>query len=103
MLLITSLSGEKMKSTSEDALYPLSTLVRPVALRFKFHFEGDRQTNRLDKVGSEHLGLYAHAEALEQPEWYFSHILNIVHDQRAFMETTIQTLLGLTPYGNINA
>lgn len=43
-----------MKSTSNDGLYPLATLVRPVALRFKFHFEGDRQTNRLDKVGFEH-------------------------------------------------
>jgi hypothetical protein len=46
---------------------------------------------------------YLHAQALEQPEWYFSHILNTIHDQRAFMETTIQTLLGLTAYSNINA
>lgn len=37
-----------------DGIYPLATLIRPVALRFKFHFEGVRQTNRLDKVGSEH-------------------------------------------------
>ena len=47
-------SGEEMKSMPNDGLYPLATLVRPVALRFKFHFEGDRQTNRLDKVGFEH-------------------------------------------------
>lgn len=47
--------------------------------------------------------VYARAEALDQPEWYFSHILNIIHDQRVFMETTIQTLLGLTCYSNINA
>jgi RAD50-interacting protein 1 len=47
--------------------------------------------------------LYPHAETLEQPEWYFSHILNVIHDQRAFMETTIQTLLGLTSHNNINA
>lgn len=38
---------------SNDGIYPLATLVRPVALRFQFHFEGDRQTNRLDKVGFE--------------------------------------------------
>ena len=43
-----------MKSMPNDGLYPLATLVRPVALRFKFHFEGDRQTNRLDKVGFQH-------------------------------------------------
>ena len=32
-------------------LYALQALVHPVALRFKYHFESDRQTNRLDKVG----------------------------------------------------
>lgn len=31
-------------------LYPLVALLRPVALRFQFHFEGTRGTNRLDKV-----------------------------------------------------
>ena len=31
-------------------LLPLEVMVRPLELRFKYHFEGDRQTNRLDKV-----------------------------------------------------
>ena len=36
--------------TEKAGLYPLQALVRPVALRFKYHFEGTRPTNRLDKV-----------------------------------------------------
>ena len=36
--------------TEKAGLYPLQALVRPVALRFKYHFEGTRLTNRLDKV-----------------------------------------------------
>lgn len=31
-------------------LLPLEVMVRPLWLRFKYHFEGDRPTNRLDKV-----------------------------------------------------
>ena len=31
-------------------LLPLEVMVKPLELRFKYHFEGDRQTNKLDKV-----------------------------------------------------
>jgi len=31
-------------------LLPLEVMIRPLELRFKYHFEGDRPTNRLDKV-----------------------------------------------------
>jgi hypothetical protein len=31
-------------------LLPLEVMVRPLELRFHYHFEGDRPTNRLDKV-----------------------------------------------------
>ena len=48
--------GEKIRdSTKQEGLYPLQALVQAIALRFKFHFEGARQTNRLDKAGSLHL------------------------------------------------
>lgn len=49
-------SGENIRPatkntrTEKDGLYPLQTLVQPVSLRFKYHFEGTRQTNKLDKV-----------------------------------------------------
>ena len=31
-------------------LLPLEAMVKPLELKFKYHFEGDRPTNRLDKV-----------------------------------------------------
>ena len=49
--------GEKIHDSSEhkagrkEGIYPIQALVRGIALRFKFHFEGSRPTNRLDKVG----------------------------------------------------
>ncbi len=47
--------GERIRSSpadkgSKEGLYPIQALVQAIALRFKFHFEGTRQTNRLDKV-----------------------------------------------------
>ena len=31
-------------------LLPLEAMVKPLEIRFQYHFEGDRPTNRLDKV-----------------------------------------------------
>lgn len=31
-------------------LLPLEVMIKPLELRFKYHFEGERPTNRLDKV-----------------------------------------------------
>ena len=31
-------------------LLPLEVMATPLALRFRYHFEGDKQTNRQDKV-----------------------------------------------------
>ncbi|KIY47067.1 hypothetical protein FISHEDRAFT_66233 [Fistulina hepatica ATCC 64428] len=70
----------------KDGLYPLQTLVRPVAQRFKYHFDSTRPTNRLDK-----------------PEWYFTHVLNTCHEHRPFMDSVIQKLLSSTQYCNISA
>ncbi|KAL5495515.1 hypothetical protein ACEPAI_978 [Sanghuangporus weigelae] len=84
--------GEKLNPEQEDAgsskdgIYPLQALVRPISQRFKYHFEGTRQTNRLDK-----------------PEWYFAHILNVSHEHRPFTELVIQRLLQSSRYSSINA
>ncbi|KAJ3971227.1 TIP-1 family-domain-containing protein [Lentinula raphanica] len=83
---INSDSNSPEIRSEKDGIYPLEALVHPVALRFKYHFEGTRQTNRPDK-----------------PEWYFTHILNAAHDQRAFMEHVVQLLLDSAGYSNINA
>lgn len=34
----------------EKVMLPFEVLVKPLALRFRYHFEGDRPTNRVDKV-----------------------------------------------------
>lgn len=71
---------------NKNGIYPLQALVKPISARFKYHFEGSRETNRVDK-----------------PEWYFTHMLNAIHQHRNFMETTVQTLLNATRYKVINA
>lgn len=79
--------GQSLRSPNEDEnLYPLQALVHPVALRFKYHFDGERETNRPDK-----------------PEWYFTHVANVAHDHRPFMEGTVQRLLTGTKFQNVNA
>ncbi|GJE85916.1 RINT-1 family protein [Phanerochaete sordida] len=84
--------GEKLHAsaprerTERDGLYPLQALVHPVSLRFKYHFESTRQTNRLDK-----------------PEWYFTHILNVSHEHRPFMESVVQPLLARTEFRGTDA
>ncbi|KAH7915139.1 TIP-1 family-domain-containing protein [Hygrophoropsis aurantiaca] len=86
----TLLPGESLHPSSPgpdfDGLFPLQTLVLPVAQRFKYHFDGSRETNRLDK-----------------PEWYLTHVINIAHDHRPFMEKVVQSILGNTKYKNISA
>lgn len=57
--MLTLYSGQRMhrwegpeaeEIEAKPGVYPLQVLVRPIAARFKFHFEGTRPTNRLDKV-----------------------------------------------------
>ncbi|KAJ7630533.1 TIP-1 family-domain-containing protein [Roridomyces roridus] len=85
-------TGEKIRPpnakerSEKDGLYPIQALIQPISLRFKYHFEGSRQTNRLDK-----------------PEWYFTHVLNAIHEHRPFMESVIQPLLSSTEYRGIVA
>ena len=51
---LIALSGKKIHSEQpldeKEGLYPLQALIQPISLRFKYHFEGSRQTNKLDKV-----------------------------------------------------
>lgn len=48
----------------------------PLRIRFRFHFEGNRTTNRLDK-----------------PEWMFWHTLEVFNKYRIFMIEELQPLL----------
>lgn len=38
------------RSLEPPVLFPLEVMVHPLDLRFKYHFSGDKPTNRLDKV-----------------------------------------------------
>ena len=43
---------EKRADLKEIVLLPLEVMVKPLELRFRYHFDSDRPTNRLDKVSS---------------------------------------------------
>ncbi|KAH9912248.1 RINT-1 family protein [Epithele typhae] len=77
---------DSSKHNGKEGLYPIQALVQAILQRFKFHFEGTRPTNRMDK-----------------PEWYFTHIANESHEHRPFMESIVQSLLSSTEYRTINA
>lgn len=58
------------------ALLPIEVMVQPLALRFRYHFYGDKPTNRLDK-----------------PEYFLSHILDILDQHAQFMSDHLQPIL----------
>ncbi|EZG02229.1 hypothetical protein H106_07478 [Trichophyton rubrum CBS 735.88] len=57
-------------------LLPLEVMSRPLELRFKYHFSGDRPTNRLDK-----------------PEYFMSHVLDLINTHAEFFSTYLQPIL----------
>ena len=89
---LTPSSGRKLHQRAgfqpdeKEGLYAIEAMVQPIALRFKYHYDGKRDTNRLDK-----------------PEWYFTYVLNIAHEHHAFMTTVVQRLLSKSEYKHISA
>ena len=57
-------------------LLPLEVMVHPLQLRFRYHFYGNRATNRLDK-----------------PEYFLSHILDLLEDHNNFLLDYLQPIL----------
>ena len=66
--------GSKVKLPA--VLFPLEVLVQPLEMRFRYHFEGDRATNRIDK-----------------PEYFLSHITTLLNDYSGFVVDYIQPVL----------
>ncbi|RMZ86644.1 hypothetical protein DV736_g6132, partial [Chaetothyriales sp. CBS 134916] len=64
------------QSRPTRVLLPLEVMVQPLAQRFRYHFFGDKATNRLDK-----------------PEYFLSHILDLVERHSNFMINSFQPLL----------
>jgi hypothetical protein len=70
-VLFTSLAGseepsEVQQPISYQALLPIEIMLSALSLRFRFHFEGSRPTNRLDKV-MYNSHAYAHPKQICEP------------------------------------
>ncbi|OCT49866.1 RINT-1 family protein [Cladophialophora carrionii] len=57
-------------------LLPLEVMVQPLAVRFRYHFYGDKPTNRLDK-----------------PEYFLTHILDVLERHSGFMNDMLGPIL----------
>ncbi|KAF2175042.1 hypothetical protein K469DRAFT_703365 [Zopfia rhizophila CBS 207.26] len=67
-------SGNKIKLPA--VLFPLEVLVQPLEMRFRYHFEGDKPTNRIDK-----------------PEYFLSHVTTLLNDYSGFVVDFMQPVL----------
>lgn len=73
-LLAAEILNKTKTSKDEPAvLLPLLVMTKPLELRFVYHFSGDRPTNRLDK-----------------PEYFLSHILDLLNSYTGFFQSTLQ-------------
>lgn len=61
-------------------------LVHPLLLRFKWQFDGDRSTNRIDK-----------------PEYPLSHVLNLLTAHERFLTEDIQYLVSTNGFDHLDA
>jgi hypothetical protein len=68
--------GPADKVKLPPVLFPLQVLVQPLEMRFRYHFDGDRPTNRIDR-----------------PEYFLSHITTLLNDYSAFVGDHVQPVL----------
>ncbi|KAF3047653.1 hypothetical protein E8E12_011200 [Didymella heteroderae] len=69
-------SGPVDKVTLPPVLFPFEVLVQPLEMRFRYHFEGDKPTNRLDR-----------------PEYFLSHVTTLLDDYSSFVTDYMQPVL----------
>lgn len=69
-------SGPGDKLTLPPVLFLFEVLVQPLEMRFRYHFDGDKPTNRIDR-----------------PEYFLSHITTLLNDYSAFVTHHIQPVL----------
>ncbi|RKP06483.1 TIP-1 family-domain-containing protein [Thamnocephalis sphaerospora] len=72
-------AGTEHQANSTDHLptaLPIHLMLDPIIVRFRYHFEGKRPTNRLDK-----------------PEWYFTHVLSLIQDHAVLLDRECQPLV----------
>ena len=80
-LLLELQKPDLQENAEEEApnaipLLPMEVMVEPLALRFRFHFYGEKPTNRLDK-----------------PEYFLSHMLDLLDQHNEFMADYMQPLI----------
>ncbi|PWY92435.1 RINT-1 family protein [Aspergillus heteromorphus CBS 117.55] len=68
-------SASAHSSTEPPVLLPLEAMVHPLELRFKYHFSGDKPTNRLDK-----------------PEYFLAHIMDLINNFGGFFASYLQPI-----------
>jgi uncharacterized protein YecA (UPF0149 family) len=66
----------KDNATDPLVLLPLEVMTRPLAMRFKYHFDGQKATNRLDR-----------------PEFFMDHILGLLNTYEEFFAIYLQPVL----------
>ncbi|KAH9880167.1 hypothetical protein J1614_002193 [Plenodomus biglobosus] len=66
--------GDKVKLP--PVLFPMQVLVEPLEMRFRYHFDGDKATNRIDR-----------------PEYFLSHITTLLDDYSGFIADHFQPVL----------
>ncbi|KAJ5887957.1 hypothetical protein N7495_007998 [Penicillium taxi] len=78
-LQIPELQGRDALAVGQNleprVLFPLEVMVHALDLRFKYHFSGDKPTNRLDK-----------------PEYYLSHIVDLISQFGGFFTSYLQPI-----------
>ncbi|GMK56795.1 hypothetical protein CspeluHIS016_0306350 [Cutaneotrichosporon spelunceum] len=70
---------------SGAGLYPIQALVKPIELRFRYHFMGQRNTNRVDK-----------------PEWAFASVTDMVYEHAGLIANYLQPLTSRGGYGAVD-
>ncbi|KAM0798690.1 TIP-1 family-domain-containing protein [Usnea florida] len=71
-----SQATESSKGDEPLVLLPLEVMAKPLELRFKYHFEGDRPTNKLAK-----------------PEYFLSHLISLLNTYDEFFAVYLQPIL----------
>ncbi|KAJ3280319.1 hypothetical protein HK104_000754 [Borealophlyctis nickersoniae] len=86
LLLRTPDVVAKDGTTTDDIPSPINVMLKMPILHFKYHFQGNKPTNRLDK-----------------PEWAFTRVLTVIRDHTAFLCGPVQTLMVEYGYGDYDA
>ena len=76
-LRVQSVAGKDSNDTVDPVvLLPLQVMVHPLDLRFRYHFNGDKPTNRLDK-----------------PEYFLTHVVDVLEAHNDFFLDHFQPIL----------